>query len=422
MARHDRPVRLIAPLLTGGLLLVLAAAAPGEDWPRFRGPNGAGVSRAADVPVAWTERDVRWKVKLPGAGHSSPVVRAGRVVVICGDDATGLRTVVCVDARDGALLWRRAFPGAKHRRHADNSPASATPAVDDRHVYVCWADPTEYVVVALDHAGNEVWRTDLGPFRAGHGHGASPIVHDGLVIVANDQDGPGELVALDRDAGTVRWRVPRKSRASYSTPCVYQPADGAAELIFANYEHGVTSVDPTTGAVNWELDVFDTRHVESTIGSPVVAGDLILAPSGWLGVRQEVVAVRPPGPGRPRPEKVYVLGRAPLSTTPLVVGDLLFLWSDLGIVTCADVRTGKVHWRERVPGSYYGSPIAVGGRVYNISREGDVVVLAAAKTYDLLAQNPLGEGSHASLAVGPGGLIARTFTHLLAVRGPAKGE
>lgn len=390
-------------------------AAPAQDWPRFRGPNGSGLGEVKGFSPRWTEKDYAWKVKLPGVGHSSPVVYGERLFVTCGEGKTGKRILVCLRCRDGQRLWAREFAGGKHRKHADNSFASSTPAADARHVYVCWGSGKDYLVVALDHQGKEAWRTDLGPFNSGHGFGPSPIVHDGLLIVANDQDGSSSLVALEGRTGKVRWKVPRKSKATYTTPCVYRPRRGPAELIFTNYEHGVTSIDPTTGKVNWELDVFDKRHIETGIGSPVTAGDLVLATCGWLGVRTEVIAVRPRG-GKPR--EVYRLTRsAPLCTTPLVVGELLFLWGDGGVVTCADVRTGKVHWRERVPGDYYSSPVFVGRHVLNVSRQGDVVVLAAAKDFVLAGRNRLDEGSHSTPAVAGGRLYLRTFSQVIAVGG-----
>jgi outer membrane protein assembly factor BamB len=266
-------------------------------------------------------------------------------------------------------------------------------------------------VVALDHEGREVWRTDLGPYRAGHGFGASPIVHDGALVVPNDQDGASALVAFEGRSGKKLWQLPRKSRASYSTPCLYHPPQGPAQLIVTSYEQGVTSVDPATGKVNWQLDVFDKGHVEAAIGSPVVAGDVILAGCGWLGVRHEVVALRGQDPAR-----LYCLDRsAPLCTTPLVHEGLIYLWSDRGIVSCAELATGEVHWRERVPGSYYSSPIAWVGHIANVSREGDVVVLAAGKRFTQLAANPVGAGSHSTPAIAGGRIFVRTFTELLCV-------
>jgi outer membrane protein assembly factor BamB len=343
-----------------------------------------------------------------------------RLFVSCGDTKTGARTLVCLRAVDGRRLWVRPFPGERQAQHADTSLASATPAVDERHVYVLWGSPRQLLAAALDHRGNLVWQRDLGPFKTGYGLGASPVVVGDVLAVPDDQDGRGALFGLDCRSGQVRWKVPRRSKASYTTPCVLRTGGRPAALIFTNYEHGVTSIDPRSGRVNWEADVFHKGHLETAIGSPVVAHGLVIATCGWLGVRQEVVAVRPGGRGR-KPEVVYSIARsAPLCTTPVVKGDLLFLWSDRGIVTCADVRTGRVHWRERVPGSYYGSPVCVAGSLYCMSREGEVVALAAAAKYRLLARNPLGEGSHATPAVAGGVLYLRTFKHVISVGG--KGQ
>jgi outer membrane protein assembly factor BamB len=399
-----------------------------QEWTRFRGPNGSGVSPDA-VPVKWTEKDYNWKVLLPGIGHSSPVLWGERVFVTSADDRTGRRHALCLRAGDGRTLWSREFPGQRHGKHQDNSFATATPAVDERHLYLCWGGPKEILVIALNHRdGKEVWRTDLGPYRAGHGFGASPVVHDGLVIVPNDQDGPSFVAALDCDSGKVRWKAPRRGKSSYSTPCVYLPkGEGRpAELIFTNWDQGITSLDPKTGRTNWEANLFDKRHIETAIASPVTAGDLVLGACGWLGVRQEVVAVRPgtgtgTGTGKTEAAKeAYRINRAvPLCTTPLVKDDLLFLWSDGGTVTCASAATGAVHWRQRVPGSYYSSPVCAGGHVYNVSRDGDVVVLAASKRFAQVARNSLGEGSHATPAVAAGRIYFRTFSHLIAVGGPS---
>jgi outer membrane protein assembly factor BamB len=407
-------------------LATLTCARPtlAAEWARFRGPNGSGINATAKLPIRWNEKDYNWKVKLPGPGHSSPVVWGDRIFVTCGDEKTGTRTLMCLSAKDGKRLWARTFGGQRHGKHTDNSFASATPAVDERHLYVCWGSPKQYLVVALDHNGKEIWRVDLGPYRSGHGFGASPIVFGDTVVIPDDQDSRGALYGLHRSNGKTRWKVPRRSKATYTTPCVYQPKGGPAELIFTNYEHGITSVDPKCGKVNWEADVFHKAHVETAIGSPIIAGDLVIASCGWLGVRQEVIAVRPP----PRRQKakakaVFSIARGvPLCTTPLATDGLLFLWGDRGVITCADAATGKVYWRERVPGSYYSSPVCADGRLYSISREGDVIVVAARKRFKLLARNPVGEGSHSSPAVANGCLYLRTSTHLICVGASGRKE
>src|SRR5262249_51925493 len=137
---------------------------------------------------------------------------------------------------------------------------------------------------------------------------------------------------------------------------------------------------------------------------------------GWLGVRQEVIAVRPGLGGKA--ETVWAIRRsAPLCTTPVVRGELGFLWRDEGIVSCAELRRGKVHWRERGEGAVYGSAVWGGDRLFNVNRDGEVFVLAASRAYRRLARNALGEGTHATPAVAGGRMYLRTFTHLISVGG-----
>lgn len=396
--------------------LLLASGALGQEWTRFRGPNGSGLSPAA-LPVRWTERDYNWKVPLAGLGHSSPVLWRERIFLTSGDEETGKRLVFCLDAADGRQLWSRESAGVHHPKHQLNSFASATPVVDRDHVYVSWATPQEFTVLALDHQGRQVWQTDLGPFEASHGFGASPIVYHDLVIVPNGQEGESFLAALDRRSGAIRWKAPCESEVAYSTPCVYQRDGQPDEIVFTNWKSGIAALDPRTGRTNWAIDVFDKGHVEAAIGSPVVAGELVLGVCGWLGQRQEVIAVRPDRAGR-QARKVYQIDRAaPLVSTPLVVGELLFLWSDQGIVSCAEAATGEIFWRRRVGGTYYGSPVCAGDHLYCISADGEVVVLAASNKYELLARNPLGEPSHSTPAIAAGAMYLRTFSQLISIGG-----
>lgn len=407
-------MRPVIPLIIAAFV-TLCSHASAQEWTRFRGPNGSGVSTATTIPTKWTDKDYNWKVKLPGIGHSSPVVWGDRIFITSADE-TGKRLVICLKTLDGSRLWESEFPGERHGKHKDNSFASATPVVDANRLYLTWATPREYIVRALDHAGKDLWKVDLGPYKSGHGFGSSPILCDDLLIVSNDQDGTSELVALEAASGKVRWKVARKSRASYATPCLWQPKDRPTELILTSYELGITGIDPKTGKTNWEADVFSKSHVESPIGSPIVAGDLVLGTCGWLGVKKEVIAVRP-GPSA-KPEVVYRIDRAvPLVLTPLVKDHLLFLWSDEGFVSCADVATGEVHWRERVPGTYYGSPVWVGDHLYCMSRDGDMLILAATKKFAVVGRIPLGEGSHSTPAVADGKMYLRTFTQLISIGG-----
>jgi len=291
--------------------------------------------------------------------------------------------------------------------------------VDQERVYLTWVSGNEYLAASLDrHTGREVWRHKLGSFEGDHGAGASPIRIADLLIIPNDQNGASSIIALDCETGAIRWSVGRHSeKTGYSTPAVYRPNEGAAQLILTSTAHGVSSFDPLTGRFNWELpDLFSTIRV---VGSPVVAGGLIFAQCGAGSGGKRMVAIRPPVPGSSLAAEVAyeVRGSLPYVTTPVAYGTWLFLWGDSGIVSCIDVQTGKRLWRERTGGSYFGSPVLVGDRIYCISREGEVMVLAAQPEYRQLGRMKLGEPSHSTPAVANGVMYLRTFSQLFAVGG-----
>ena len=417
------------------VLMLLPSRAVGDEgaWARFRGPNGAGISGATTVPVTWNENDYNWKVKLPGTGHGSPVVWGNRIFLTCGDSHTARRMVLCLDVADGHVLWRRDYPSRTYRQHRHNSYATATPAVDAHGVVVTWSTPEEVVLLALDLEGNELWRRGLGPFVGPHGSGTSPIIVGDLVVLANDQedpkllarllgrkeptDEPGKsfLVAVDRKTGQPRWQVPRRTTlASYSTPCLRRSDGSGPELIFTSTSHGVTAVDLATGRVNWEKDdVFRDRCV----GSPVSASGLVIAGFGYGSRGTRYVAVRPGSRNEGRkPELTYDVTRSvPLVPTPLVKDGRLFLWADDGVVTCMNVSTGEVIWRNRVGGAFYGSPVCINDHLYCIAKNGEVVVLAASEQYEVLSRVSLGEPSYATPAVSNGVMYLRTRSHLFSL-------
>lgn len=414
--RLSRPL-LVLPLFAT-LLATAVHSAAAQEWTRFRGPNGSGVSPAKSIPAKWSDDDANWRVKLPGVGHSSPVLWGRRMFLTAGEEKTGARIALCLHTNDGRVLWTRSRQSKTHGKHQLNSFASSTPAVDAERVYYLWMTPQEYAVEALDHQGRPVWRTVIGPFKSGHGAGVSPILHDGMVIVANDQQGESSLLALDSETGEIRWRVPRETKVAYSTPCVYTPTGGRPELIFTSWTRGITAVNPSDGKINWEIAVFDPKHTETPIGSPIVVGGNVLGTAGWLGYATHTVAVRKHETVPMGARVVYRVDRgAPLTTTPVAAGGLLFLWADNGIVTAVDSGSGELVWRKRVGGTYYGSPVVAAGRLYCMSAQGEAVVLAASKDYRLIARIPLRDGSHSTPAIADGVMYLRTFSHLISLGG-----
>ncbi len=427
-------IRCIWSIAAVGLLAVLPAAADEAPWSRFRGPNGTGISHAKTVPVRWTEKDYNWKIALPGPGHSSPVIWDSRVFVTCGDPATALRTLLCVDAMTGRTLWKHEEPSKTYRQHRDNGYATATPVVDAGGVVITWTTPEAVMLAALDLQGRELWRRDLGPLISLQGSGSSPILYEDLVVLANDQedmerspgrrkDGPNPagrsfVAAVDRKSGQTRWLTETKTwLAGYSTPCVYQADGGQPELIFSNTAHGLMALDPATGKNNWE---FGQPFLDRAVISPVLAPGLVIAGHG-AGLRgTRCLAVRPGSPGQaPAPTEAYTITNAiPMVPTPLVKDGRLYLWADDGVVSCLRVASGETVWRARVEGGFYASPVWVDGYLYNVSKTGEVVVLAAGDTFQVVHRIALGEPSYATPAVAGGVMYLRTTSHLFSLGGP----
>src|SRR5262245_57310374 len=202
-------------------------AGQAQEWTRFRGPNGTGESETSSIPASWTDKDLNWKIELPGIGHSSPVLWGNKIFILSADPKDATRYVLCIDAKDGKTIWRRDYPGVPHHLHLNSSFASVTPAVDGQRVYVAWSDPDFTRLMALDHQGNEVWTLNLGPWISQHGFGSSPMLYQDLVVVncsQEDSKRPGDpkptacfIVAVDQSTGKIRWRTDRKiDSASYS--------------------------------------------------------------------------------------------------------------------------------------------------------------------------------------------------------------
>ncbi|NCF88903.1 MAG: PQQ-binding-like beta-propeller repeat protein [Verrucomicrobiaceae bacterium] len=405
-----------------------------QEWTRFRGPNGSGISKATGIPVTWTDSDYNWKIDLPVKGSSSPVLWGSQIFLTGDDPEKKRRSILCIDADSGRVQWRRDYTFDDFYLHRDNDFASATPCVDQDGVIVVWSTPKQVLMIALGLDGKEKWRRDLGPFRGLHGSASSPIIADGLVLLANDQMNPKRfsfylpedtdwdpgksfLIALERTTGKTRWKIDRKSElAGYATPCIRRIGD-RAEAIFTSTAHGITAVDLKSGQISWEIDqLWDDR----TVSSPQLHDDLVLGSFGQGLSGQRLVAVRPNKAGGAKGELVYdVTKSVPLVPSFVVKDDLLFLWTDGGIVTCLEASTGEVHWRERVGRSCYSSPLWIDRRIYGISKRGEVVVLAASREFEELGRVDLCEKTFATPAIAGGVMYLRTQSRLYSL-GKAK--
>jgi outer membrane protein assembly factor BamB len=217
-------------------VLLSVSAFAQDDWTRFRGPNGAGLSNAANLPVEFgPEKSVVWKTALP-PGHSSPVLARNTIFVtahtpIAAKDKTAYQLfVIALDRKTGRELWRREIPHThKGRLENVNGPASASPVTDGDNVYAYFQD---FGLIAFTAAGKEKWRMPLPAVNIFYGYGASPILADNVVILPVDQDLGSYLLAVDKNTGKVKWKTDRPNVISgYSTPTLWRPPTGPKQLL-----------------------------------------------------------------------------------------------------------------------------------------------------------------------------------------------
>jgi outer membrane protein assembly factor BamB len=400
---------VLRPLVALALSLRLSGAAAAEDWPGWRGPRSDGTSAETDLPVRWSaDENVRWKVSVPGIGHSSPIVSGNCIFLTSCREETKERILLCYDRRDGKLLWERVVLTAPlERKHQFNTYASSTPATDGTHVFVSFLAQSRAVVACYGTDGLKVWQTSPGEFHSVHGYCSAPVLYKDLVILNEDQDDPRAfIVALDKATGTERWRIARPGVRSYCPPTIVEAA-GRTQMVLSGSSH-VTSYDPATGAKLWEID----GPTEQFVASFVQQDGLLFMTGGFP--ERHVLAIRPDGRGDVTATHIAwrTTKGAGYVSSPVAWDHHVFLVSDEGIGTCWEARTGKQCWQERLGRRHHASPIVAEGRIYATDAEGTTYVLAAGPTFEVLAKNRFGEECSASPAVAGGNLFYRTAQHL----------
>jgi outer membrane protein assembly factor BamB len=381
-----------------------------EDWPQFRGPGGQGHSSERGVPIQWSEtQNIAWKVPVPGRGWSSPVVVDGRVWLTTAtaiaretslrlmsfDASSGRQTsdVEIFRLRNSALL------------NAKNSHASPTPIVEGDRIYVHFGAQG---TAAISTAGEVVWKTRL-QYESQHGNGGSPVLYGDLLIVNCDGFDEAFVVALDKRTGKTRWRTlrPEPWSQAYSTPLVIRVGD--RDLVVSAGAFHAGAYDPQNGQEAWRVDYPDGF---SNVPRPVYGAGLVFIATGFQ--QPSILAVRPDGKGNvTRSHIAWTLSRgAPLTPSPLLVEDDLYIVTDAGIASNVDARTGSSRWQHRLGAAVSASPVLADGRIYFLDEEGRTTVIAPGPTFQQIAVNVLDGPTLASMAVASQSFFIRTATHL----------
>jgi len=391
--------------VTIALTTTLASA----QWPQFRGPTGQGHSTDTNLPLEWSEtRNVRWKTPIPGRGWSSPAIADGRIWVTTAVDADGTSLrALAFDLESGREVVNVEVFHVKRpvAVNPKNSRASPTPIVEADRVYVHFgADGT----AALTTTGEVVWKTRL-PYESQHGNGASPIVYGDLLIVSCDGSDAAFVVAFDKRTGKVRWRTWRRQPwdQAYSTPLVIRVGDRDQLVSVGAYR--AAAYDPSTGKEIWRVSYADGF---SNVPRPVFGHGLVYIATGFQ--EPSLLAVRVDGSGDVTKTHIaWTLRRgAPLTPSPLLVGDELYVVNDGGIATCLDAKTGGTHWVQRLGGSYSASPVFADGRIYFLSEEGMARVIAPGREFRVLATSKIDGDTLGSMAIANGSIFIRTDSYL----------
>jgi outer membrane protein assembly factor BamB len=401
-----RTTAIAGPALT----LALVQPAPGaeQNWPRFRGPSGQGLTTASALPTEWDAdgTNVVWKTPIPGEGNSSPIIWDDKIFLTSATDDGSERFLHCLNRATGRLVWsQKAPPNAPETGVRDkNGFASATPVTDGERVVAFLGSCG---LVCYNFAGEIQWSYDKFKIATGHGPGSSPIIYKDLVILAQDQNQADSIfLAVDKRSGELRWQVQRPRAMTWCTPIVVRVGDHD-ELIFAGGKT-VKGYDPNTGNELWSL----SGPTEEVIPTVVVGRDTLFSASGRNG---PTISVRPGGSGDvTESHMVWRTVRAgPHVPSPILVGDRLYLVNDTGIALALDAKTGRSIWQTRIRDTFSASPIECGGLLYFPSESGVTYIVRAADKFELVASNQLGSPILASPAVHGNELFIRTKTDLL---------
>ena len=411
-----------------------------EDWTRFRGSDGSGVSANENVPTVWNQdKNIQWSIDLPGPGSSCPIIVGDKVFLTCytgygvnaesaGKPSDLVRHLVCVDRKSGKTEWTTAIPST-----VDEDPykgfivehgfASSTPTSDGSMVYVMCGKSG---LIAFDMKGAKVWHVDMGQNSdpAKWGDGTSPVLYNDLVIVNAGITGHA-MVAVEKKTGKEVWRVnDEKLTNSWATPIIVN-VKGRDEMVCAS-PGKIFAMNPMTGTELWRCD----SPLKETVCASVVHHDGVVFLMG--GRQGSAIAVRCGGTGDV--SKTNIVWEKPLRSgigTPVVANGKLY-WSASGLAICADCKTGEEIFKTRLvqttetaqaggrPAANYPSALNIGNKIYLTLRNGETQVWNASSSYEVLSSNTFAndEGPfNATGAVSDGQLLIRSNKKLYCIGG-----
>jgi outer membrane protein assembly factor BamB len=444
--------------LCGALVLLMSNPGAAQNWPSFRGPSASGVAQGYQTPSQWSaspSKNILWQTRIPGLGHSSPVVWEDHIFVttaIPKQGESGLKVgmygavesiaekepfswhLYCIDRNSGGILWdRQAYEGKpKVKRHPKSSHANATPCTNGSCVVAFFGSEGLY---CYDMGGNLLWQKDLGVLDWGFyvmpaaqwGGGCSPIIHEHMVVVQCDVQKDSFLAAFDLKDGALLWKTARTDVPTWGTPTVYAGPQ-YSQIVVNGYRH-IGGYDIQTGKEIWKM----TGGGDIPVPTPIVAHGLVYVTNAH-GRGSPLYAIRLSARGdislkENETANEHIAWSYPRGgnyiPTPVVVDNLLYCGSDRGTLSCFECETGKLVYRENLDpqgGAFSASPVAADGKIYFTAEDGKVYVVQAGPEFKLLGVNQMGETCMATPAISAGTLIFRTRKQVVAIAEPNQSK
>lgn len=353
-----------------------------SDWPWWRGPDHTGIaSPGQKPPVQWgPNRNVRWRVAIPGRGHAQPTIVGDFIYLPTADEAKEIQSVLCLQRETGKRVWKTDVHsgGLDRGGHEKTSQASATLACDGQRLIANFLHDGAVWTSALDLRGKVLWQQKISPFVTHQGFAASPLVHGELVIVASDNKGGGAIAGLERTTGRVVWKRDRPKLPNYASPILVRAA-GREQVVIQGCNL-VTSLDPSSGTLLWETKAATTECVTTVVSD----GERVFASGGYP--KNHIQALLGDGSKKivwENNSRVYV-------PSMLVQGDYLYALLDAGIAACWHAKTGKAAWKHRIGGTFTAAPILVNDLIYAFDEKSQATIFRAdPKKYEQVSRASL---------------------------------
>jgi len=369
-----------------------------QQWAQWRGPQGDGTAGDQKPVTTWSDSsNVIWKTKVPGKGHSSPIVTEKKIFLTTSNQGERTQSVLCFDRDSGELIWtKRVNQGELPKIHQKNTHASPSVAIHGDLVFALFHNHGEQKLTALNSDGDVIWEKSLGAYKSLYpfGVGGSPIVYGDLLIAPHENETSSKIFGLEAATGKKVWTA-RRQHTNYSTPVV--ATVGGKDQMLISGQSSVTSFNPTDGKKNWSVPA----QWKVTCGTVVWDQERVYASGGYPV--QQTIAVSSDGSKQvwDAPIKAY-------EQSMIVVGDHLYSLSDRGVIYCFVAATGKVAWKSRFEGPVSASPIFANGNLFFTAESGKTIVVKADPTeFKIVATNQLGTDAFASFALVDNKIITR---------------